>query len=93
MRIWSIALLAGSIAVASTGTARAGIDDFVGVWEYKQLRTAGVSRLDIVRDGKTLKIRTLGACGAGCNWGTVKGIYFEAKGKGGEEFVFFQQSA
>lgn len=93
MKIWSIALLAGSMAIAATSTARADIEDFTGVWEYTQLRTAGVKRLDIAWDGKILRVRTLGACGAACNWGTVNALYFKGNRKRREEFVTFQQSA
>lgn len=94
MRKSVFALAATFMAVTVSMPASASIEDYVGVWEYKGLQTAGVSRLEITRDKNTLVVRTLGACGVPCDWGTVQAAYFSPKGnKVKEEFVMFQQRA
>lgn len=82
------------LAAAASIPASADIGDFAGVWEYKGLQTSGVSRLEITENKNTLEVRTLGACGVACDWGTVQATYFpDKKRKGREEFVLFQQDA
>jgi hypothetical protein len=94
LKKWSFALASGFLAATMSMPASADIEDFAGVWEYKDLQTAGVSRLEITEDRNTLEVRTLGACGVQCDWGTVQATYFpERRNKDAEEFVLFQQDA
>ena len=77
MRKPLVALLGASLLLLASTSVSANLNQFVGKWENIDVKSGGLTRLEITSAGNKVKVHAYGDCEpSDCGWGEVEGVAY-----------------